>query len=798
MITISRRTSLVAIFVLLAALASAVYQTPAEAALPDTVHLTVHYQRTASDYKDWNVYLWRDLPGTANDKEVSATGILFAGQDSFGAIATTDVTGMATFDGLGIIIRRGAWVEKEGSIDRFITAFDSTGSAEIWIRQGDKTIYTAIPTGVIPTNPVVAQAKIFDSAEFATKYTYGGNDLGNTYSKTETKFRVWAPTATKVSLVTFPSLTATAGDAKELAMTADVNGTWIATAPGDQNGLVYMYRVTVDGTTNDAVDPYVRATTINGLRGVVVDLSKTNPSDWNNTKPKFSGNPTDAAIYELHVRDLSIDPSSGVPAAHQGKYLAFTDIKTSYKGVPTGIAHIKSLGITHVELLPIFDYQSVDEASPTFNWGYDPQNFNVPEGSYASDPATPTTRIVELKSAIQSMHNQGLRVLMDVVYHHVYNANTYSESLIVPGYFFRTDSSGDLTSGSGVGNDVADERSMAAKFITDSFKYWTTEYHMDGFRIDQMGQMAVPTINQVRSDLTKIDPTILMLGEGWYGQSSLPQSAAATQSNIAQIPGVAAFNDQIRDGAKGSVFKDSDRGFTSGTSLRALDVKVGIVGNTSYNGTLSNTWTTSAPSQAINYVESHDNQTLFDKLNVSSVGASPASIVKMDQMSAAIVYLSEGVPFIQAGQEFLRSKGGNGNSYNSSDEVNSLKWSTLPANISTNNYYKGLIAIRKAHPAFRLTTTAAVKSSLAFLPTLDGVIAYSLDGAKNKDSWKKIVVAFNATTVAQSVGLPSSGKWSVVVSGKAAGTKLLSLLKGSKVNIPAQTSVVLILGSIKS
>ena len=796
MIKISRPIILASISLLVAASIPAIGLTSAEAALPDTVHLTVHYQRTASDYKDWNVYLWRDLPGTANDKEVSAAGISFTGQDNFGVIATTDVTGVAAFDGLGIIIRRGAWVEKEGSMDRFITAFDSNANAEVWIRQGDKTIYTALPTGVIPINPTVTQAKIFDSAEFAAKYTYSGNDLGNTYSKTETKFRVWAPTATKVSLLTFQSLTATASDAKEFPMTADSKGTWIASLAGDQNGLVYLYRVTVEGTTNDAVDPYVRATTINGLRGVVVDLSKTNPSDWNNTKPKFSGNPTDASIYELHVRDLSIDPTSGVPAAHRGKYLAFTDVKTSYKGVATGIAHIKSLGITHVELLPIFDYQSVDEASPTFNWGYDPQNFNVPEGSYASDAATPTTRIVELKSAIASMHNQGLRVIMDVVYHHVYNANTYSESLIVPGYFFRTDSNGDLTSGSGVGNDVADERSMAAKFINDSFKYWTNEYHMDGFRIDQMGQMAVTTINQVRSDLTKIDPSILMLGEGWYGQSSLPQSAAATQSNIAQIPGVAAFNDQIRDGAKGSVFKDSDRGFTSGTFSRALDVKVGIVGNTSYNGTLPNIWTTSAPSQAINYVESHDNQTLFDKLTVSSVGASPASIVKMDQMSAAIVYLSEGVPFIQAGQEFLRSKGGNGNSYNSNDEVNSLKWSSLTANISTNNYYKGLIAIRRAHPAFRLTTTAAVKSSLTFLPTLDGIIAYSLDGAKGKDSWKKIVVAFNATTMTQSVGLPSSGKWSVVVSGKSAGTKLLSVVKGSKFNIPAQTSMVLILGTI--
>ncbi|MEI6294449.1 MAG: type I pullulanase [Actinomycetes bacterium] len=791
MIIAPRRTLLLAFALITALVQPASWLAPAQAALPDTVHLTIHYQRTASDYKDWNVYLWKDLPGSANDKEVSAAGFAFAGKDAFGAIATTDVTGLATFDQLGFIIRLGAWVQKEGSTDRFITNFDANGNAEIWIRQGDKTVYTAIPTGDIPVSPAVAQAKIFDSPEFAAKYTYSGNDLGNTYSKASTKFRVWAPTASKVSLLTFATATTLTSGATEVPMTSDVNGTWVTTLSGDKNGLIYMYRVTVDGTTNDAVDPYVRATTINGLLGVVVDLSQTNPVGWNNTKPKFSGNPTDASIYELHVRDLSIDPSSGVPAAHQGKYLAFTDVKTSYKGTPTGVAHIKSLGVTHVELQPIFDFQSVDESAPSFNWGYDPQNFNVPEGSYSSDPANPTKRIVELKSAVQSLHNQGLRVIMDVVYHHVFNANTYSESLIVPGYFFRTDSNGDLTNGSGCGNDVADERSMAAKFINDSFKYWATEYHIDGFRIDQMGQMSITTVNQARKSLSAIDPSILMLGEGWYGASSLPIESAATQGNIAKVPGVAAFNDQIRDGAKGSVFNTTEAGFVSGIFAKAPDVKAGIVGNTAYNGNLDNKWTTSSPAQSINYVESHDNQTVFDKLTSSVPGATASTIIKMDQMSAVIVYLSEGVPFIQAGQEFLRSKGGNGNSYNASDEVNSLKWSTLPTNIAVNNYYKGLLALRNAHPAFRLSTASAIKANLSFIPTLDGVIAYSLDGAKSKDSWKKIVVAYNATSTPSKVTLPSGGKWSLVVSGNVAGTKVLSSMSGSQVTVPALGSIVL-------
>ena len=779
-----------ALFILLLAGAmSTTFLAPVRAALPDTVHLTIHYQRTAADYTDWNVYLWRDMAGTANDKEVSAAGFPFQTDDAFGKVAKIDVTGTSTFSQIGIIIRRGAWLEKEGSIDRFITNFDATGNSEVWIRQGDATIYTALPTTAIPVNPAVEQAKIFDSPEFAAKYTYTGNDLGNTYSTKETKFRVWAPTASMVTLLTFPTLDKSAP--VQTAMTSDVKGTWVATMPGDLNGVSYLYRVTVDGNTNEAVDPYVRATTANGIRGVVVDLSKTNPAGWNNTKPKFSGNPTDASVYELHVRDLSIDAASGVPAAHQGKYLAFTDTNTSYKGVATGVAHIKSMGVSHVELLPVFDYQSVDELKPTFNWGYDPQNFNVPEGSYATDPSNPTTRITELKSAIQSMHNQGLRVIMDVVYHHVYNAGSFSENLIVPGYFFRTDSSGDLTNGSGCGNDVADERSMVAKFVTDSFKYWANEYHMDGFRIDQMGQMSINTVNQVRKDMTAIDPTILVFGEGWYGQSSLSSSKAATQGNIAQLPGVGAFNDQIRDGAKGSVFHATEKGFVSGLFNRSLDVASGIVGQTSYNNALSNAWTTASPGQSINYVESHDNQTVFDKLTASMGGAPASTIVKLDQMTAAIVYLSQGVPFIQAGQEFLRSKNGNENSYNASDEVNSLKWATLPTNIATNNYYKGLLAIRNAHPAFRMSTAAAITSNLAFLPTLTGTIAYTLNGKKAGDSWSSIVVAINASLTAQSIALPSSGKWNVVVSGGVAGTKVLSVVNGGKVSVPPQSTVVL-------
>ncbi len=474
---------------LFAALAGIVLPSISTAAAPDVVKLIVHYQRPAADYTGWNLWLWKNSSNNANDKPVDPKGVQFNGDDGFGKVLTIEIPDMKSFDDIGIIIRLNDWAEKDIDADRFISTFDATGKAEVWLRKGDAEIHYSLPTAAIKENPAIAQAKIFDSLEFSKKFTYKGNDLGNTYNKTKTAFRVWAPTASEVSLVTYTSADSPAASGSVISMTTNVNGTWTADIPGDKNGLIYTYRVKVDGVDREAVDPYVRATTVNGLRGVVVDLSKTNPKDWTSKKPNFSGQASDAIIYELHVRDLSIDSSSGVKAAHAGKYLAFTQTKTTNAGISTAVASIKEVGVTHVELLPIFDYASVDENNPSFNWGYDPQNYNVPEGSYSSDPTNPTKRIVELKSAIQALHSQGLRVNMDVVYNHVYSASSFSENQIVPGYFFRTDSSGNLTNGSGTGNDVASERSMVSKFIVDSVSYWAKEYNLDGFRFDLMGLM---------------------------------------------------------------------------------------------------------------------------------------------------------------------------------------------------------------------------------------------------------------------------------------------------------------------
>ena len=761
----------------------------ATAANPATVTLTVHYQRPGADYDTWNLWLWRNL-GTGTDAEVNKDGVKFTGDDDFGKVVTVEINNMDKYENVGIIVRKGEWAAKDVTADRFITKFGADGKTEIWLRQADPVIYYEKPTGEVAVPTGSKQAKLYDSPEFAAKYTYTGNDLGNTYTKTETKMRVWAPTATAVKVVTYAKATSTLAEGIETEMTQDVNGTWVAKIAGDKDGLIYNYRVTVDGVTNEAVDPYVRATTINGARGVVVDLAKTNPANWKKTKPAFSGKTVDAVIYELHVRDFSIDASSGIPAAHKGKFLAFTNLNTSFNGQKTGISAIKDLGVTHVELLPFFDFASVDEASPGFNWGYDPQNYNVPEGSYSSDPTKPTARITELKQAIQAMHDLKLRVNMDVVYNHVYNAGAFSQESIVPGYWFRTDETGSLTNGTGVGNDTASERPMVRKFIVDSVKYWATEYNLDGFRFDLMGIHDIQTVNEITAALKAIDPTIIVIAEGW-NMGTLPDDQKANQINIAKLNNVAMFNDQIRDGLKGSVFNATDTGWATGKISAAADVLAGIVGNTDYSAAFLTKWTTTAPGQSVNYVESHDNLSLADKLTASVKGVSPAGVAQLSQFASSVAFLAQGVPFLQAGQEFLRSKNGNENSYNADDATNSLKWSTKVKYVATTKYYQGLFALRAAHPAFRMSTTAQVKANLKFLKTTNDVIAYSLNGKAVKDKANTIVVIHNPNPGATVVSLPNAKKWAIVVKGGVAGTKTIESITAGKVSVAGQTTMVL-------
>jgi len=639
----------------------------------------------------------------------------------------------------------------------------------------------------------IDMGSLFDSQQFADQYTYTGDDLGNTYTANSTAFRVWAPTATAVDLLTLADANTLPANATVTPMTKDVNGTWVATLSGDQNLTQYLYRVHVNGTVNIANDPYARASTVNGGHSVVVNLAATDPAGFaTETKPAFSGNASDATIYELHVRDFSIDPSSGISAANRGKYLAFTETNTHTPDgkTLTGISYIKSLGVTHVELLPVFDFASVNELSPSFNWGYDPENYNVPEGSYSSDPTNPVARITELKQAIQAMHAQGLRVNMDVVYNHVSSAEMFSENLIVPGYWFRHEADGSLANGTGVGNEVASERPMVRKFIVDSVAYWASQYHFDGFRFDLMGILDTTTMNAVRAALDSIDKTDLIIGEGWNMGDVLPDAQKADQPNLPKMTGIAAFNDSIRDGLKGSVFNSGDKGWATGKSSAADAVKGGIVGETPYSALVTGSWGATQPVQSVNYVECHDNLTLWDKLAASTT-LSKANATKMDQMIGSVVVLAQGIPFQQAGQEFLRSKGGNDNSYNAGDAVNSLKWGLAGTNAATVKFYAGLYALRAAHPAFRLTTTAQVQQTLKFVNQSKNVIAYSLNGKAAGDKAGTIFVAHNPNKTNVTVKLPATGTWSVLVSGSKAGTKVLAKVKGKTAVVPAYGTLVL-------
>ena len=646
---------------------------------------------------------------------------------------------------------------------------------------------------------------LWDLQSFNDQFYYNGADLGNTYSSAQTDFRVWAPTADSLDLVTYATASTAPEDGVVYPMVQDVKGTWVKRLEGNQDGTIYVYRAHFGSKVNETIDPYARSVTINGERGVVVDLDSTDPVGWSSSdRPNnmSSGNPTDAVIYELHVRDLSMDSTSNIPVNHKGKYLAFTDIGTRYtKGKDstlTGLSAIKDLGVTHVELQPIYDFGSVDETGVgnQFNWGYDPKNYNVPEGSYSTDAANPKTRITELKQAIMSMHNNGLRVNMDAVYNHVQDSSNFAFEKLVPGYWYRRDATGTKTSGSGCGNDTATEHPMVSKFIQDSVKYWATEYKMDGFRFDLMGLIDINTMNAIRTQLNNIDPTIIMLGEGW-NMGTLPQEIRATQLNSSKIPGIATFNAIMRDGMKGNVWDESTVGWVSGRYGDYASIYSGIVGNAPFPN-LAGEWIGGIePGQTINYIESHDNSTFADKLRTSMGKKVPmATIAKVSKLGTGILFVSQGVPFIQAGQEFLRSKNFNKNSYNATDAVNSLKWNNRITYASNVSYLKGLIAIRKAHKAFRMPVAQSIIDNLTFLDGTEDQIGFGINGKAVGDSWSSIVVLANSNPSKKATFSVPKGTYKIVADDKSAGTKTIGKVvvtgkKNGKVTIPALSMMVL-------
>ena len=570
--------------------------------------------------------------------------------------------------------------------------------------------------------------------DFDKIYGYDG-DLGAIYSKDKCKFILWAPTAENVQLALY-------GDngydfdceAKEVyTMSKGINGTWIVEINGDFNGQFYNYFININGKISEVVDPYAKAVGVNGNRGMVIDLNTTNPEGWEkDTKPELKS-ATDSIIYEAHVRDLSIDETSGISNEYKGKFKALTIWDSCIPGttVKTVVNHIKDMGFTHIHLLPAFDFGSIDEnklEQPQFNWGYDPKNYNVPEGSYSTNPYLGDVRIKEFKEMVKALHEAGIRVVMDVVYNHTYNLDSCLNNA-VPGYYYRQDENGEYSDASACGNETASERYMFRRYMVDSVVYWAKEYHIDGFRFDLMGIHDIETMKLIREELNKIDSSIIMYGEGWTGgPSPLKEELAALKKNTYKFDKlqIAAFSDDCRDGVKGHVFYDEETGFVNGKDGLEETIKFAVVASTHHkdidkeNIVYSNEFWANEPYQTINYASAHDNYTLWDKLQISTPNCTEEELIAMNKLIAGIILTSQGISFVHAGEEMARTKEDEEgklveNSFESSDKVNKIYWDRKVKYKDLFEYYKGLISLRKEYKAFRMNTNEEIKENIHFL-----------------------------------------------------------------------------------
>ncbi|MEP7111301.1 MAG: type I pullulanase [Ferruginibacter sp.] len=600
---------------------------------------------------------------------------------------------------------------------------------------------------------------------------YNDTGLGLFYTKTGSDFRIWSPTAEEAQILLYKG---GAGGApfQTTNLQKGEKGTWYIQLAGDWKNTYYTFRVRINRTwSNEVTDPYARVVGVNGRRAMVIDLDETNPPGWENDKsPGFSkdNKATDAIIYELHIRDAGSHPNSGI--MQKGKFAGLSEKGTTSKeGLATGLDHLKELGVTHVHLLPFYDYNSVDETmpgTPQYNWGYDPLNYNVPEGSYSSDPYDGITRIKELKQMIATLHKNGLRIVMDVAYNHTALSEKSSFNQLVPGYYYRHKKDGSFSNATACGNETASEMPMMRKFMLESVLYWAREYHIDGFRFDLMGVHDIETMNIISAALHSIKPGILLYGEGWTaGTSTLPDSLLAIKKNASKLEGIAVFSDDIRDGIKGSVFDLKEKGFVSGNVDLTESVKFGIVASckhpqVDYNKiNYSKRAYAASPGNVVTYCDCHDNNTLWDKLALSNPGTRAADRKMMHQLALTIVLTSQGIPFLQAGTEFMRSKKGVENSYNSDDSINAIDWSLKSEHIDLVRYTERLIRMRKDHPSFRMTTAWQISHYLHFdehVPS--GTIAYTINGSAMNDRWKTIWIAFNGTGIRITLKLPS-GNW---------------------------------------
>ncbi|HZY35241.1 MAG TPA: type I pullulanase [Mucilaginibacter sp.] len=620
---------------------------------------------------------------------------------------------------------------------------------------------------------LTAAAQAQTANTYAAYPVYNGRDLGVKYSPQKTVFKVWAPMASQVKLRLFDA-GAGGGPVNTIDLRKGAKGAWSASVNKDIKNKYYTFQVLQDGKwLHEAPDIYAKAVGVNGARGMVVDLNSTNPIGWHNDKKPALKNFTDIIIYEAHVRDISVDPNSGIK--NKGKFLGLAETGTkSPEGEATGLDHIKELGVTHIHLLPSFDFNSIDETKPSagqYNWGYDPLNYNVPEGSYSTDPYDGNVRIKEFKQMVQALHKNGLRVILDVVYNHTSDIDHSNFTQFAPGYFYRHNPDGTYSNATGCGNEVASEMPMARKFMIESVVYWAKEYHLDGFRFDLMGVHDIETMNQISDTLHKIDPSIFIYGEGWAaGNTPFPETLRAVKKNVSKLNQAAVFSDDIRDGIKGGWGDLKEKGFVSDNAAMDESIKFGIVASTpnvqvDYSKVnYSKVPWASEPYQTITYVSCHDDNTLWDRLKISNPGASEADRIKMDKLAAAIVLTSQGVSFLHSGAEMLRTKQGIANSFNKPDSINQIDWSRKTTYKAVFEYYKGLVALRKAHPAFHMPSAKMISQNLTFLKTEPGVIAYKIGPDANGDSWKNILVILNGNASEKQFTLPA-GSWTLAADG---------------------------------
>lgn len=620
------------------------------------------------------------------------------------------------------------------------------------------------------------------------------------YSPIETKFTLWAPTAEEVRVLLYDS--GNEGSAYQtLSLEMGEDGIWNTSIKEDLKGKFYTFNVKVNGKwLGDTPGIMAKAVGVNGKRAAVIDLRSTDPEGWANDVRPLLKDYADIIVYEMHHRDFSLDSVSGI--RNKGKFLALTELgTTTSQGEKTGIDHLKELGVTHVHILPSYDYASVDESKPDkaqYNWGYDPQNYNVPDGSYSTDPYKPDVRIKEFKQMVQALHKAGIRVVLDVVYNHTFNTEESNFERTVPGYFYRQTKDGKPANGSGCGNETASDRAMMRKYMVESVLYWINEYHIDGFRFDLMGIHDIETMNEIRAAVDKIDPSIFIYGEGWAASApQLDQEELAMKANIYKMPRIAAFSDEMRDGLRGGWDDDRKGAFLIGQPGHEMSIKFGLVGAVKHPQVINDSVNYSKepwalqPTQMISYVSCHDDMCLADRLKTTMPDATDEERASLHKLAETFVFTSQGVPFIFAGDEMMRDKKGIHNSYNSPDSINTIDWRNKTIHHDVFDYVRELITLRKNHPAFRMGDADKVRQYMEFLPVEgSNLVAFILKDNANGDSWKNIIVAFNSRKEPAKLSIPA-GRYTIVCKDGKIKQSGMGQVSGNEIIVPARSAMII-------